>query len=177
MPALTRTESIHSWWSDSNSIGATISIHAAAKPLMKLMYHEQVRSFIKRNPDIPLSATTMELCFSYLAFKYISHATKSLLVKELSMRVIFKEEARVVVESVIPRRDLITELLGSPDTRVRQHLCKILETLATHDSKWGLEILPSCIGTLISDEKPEIRAHKRLLEVVMPPDLGMALTS
>ncbi|KAJ7633932.1 hypothetical protein DFH06DRAFT_1437395 [Mycena polygramma] len=136
------------------------------------MYHEQVRSFIKRNHGIPLSATTMELCFSYLAFKYISHTTKSLIVKELSMRVVFKEEARVVVESVIPRRDLITELRGSPDTRVRQYMCDMFETLAAHDSIWGLEILPSCIGTLMSDEKLEIResALHFLAEVSETPD-------
>ncbi|KAJ7617586.1 hypothetical protein DFH06DRAFT_100253 [Mycena polygramma] len=59
-------QSTHSWWSDRNSIGPTISIHAAAKPLMRLMYHEQVRSFVRNNRDIPLSWATMEICFSYL---------------------------------------------------------------------------------------------------------------
>ncbi|KAJ7611366.1 hypothetical protein DFH06DRAFT_1244904 [Mycena polygramma] len=73
MPPLTRTESLHSWWSDSNLLGPTISIHAAAKPLMKLMYHRQVRSFVEKKSLIQLSGATMDLCCSYLAFKYIAN--------------------------------------------------------------------------------------------------------
>ncbi|KAJ7906191.1 hypothetical protein B0H13DRAFT_2021508, partial [Mycena leptocephala] len=34
-------QSVHSWWSDSNPTGATIPLHALAKPLMKRLYHRQ----------------------------------------------------------------------------------------------------------------------------------------
>jgi hypothetical protein len=70
MPPLTRQEtrtSIYSWWSDSNPLlkGPTINLHAAAKPLMKRMYHRQALEFIKKNRGHPLSATTLEIYASY----------------------------------------------------------------------------------------------------------------
>ncbi|KAJ6592647.1 armadillo-type protein [Mycena capillaripes] len=34
-------QSTHSWWSDSNPVGPNLSIHSAAKPLMRFMYHDQ----------------------------------------------------------------------------------------------------------------------------------------
>ncbi|KAJ7494174.1 hypothetical protein FB451DRAFT_1551334 [Mycena latifolia] len=71
MPPLTRQQtfqSILSWWSDSNAPGATINLHAAAKPLMKLMYHRQALGFVKRNNAIPLSPETVEIYSSYLLY-------------------------------------------------------------------------------------------------------------
>jgi hypothetical protein len=79
MPPLTRTDtraSIFSWWSDSNSLlryGPTINLHAAAKPLMKLMYHRQVKGFIRENKGSPLSAEMMEIYWSYLPYVDILH--------------------------------------------------------------------------------------------------------
>ncbi|KAF7362692.1 hypothetical protein MVEN_00618500 [Mycena venus] len=99
-------QSEHSWWSDRNPVGPTISIHAVAKPLMRLMYHEQVRSFIKKNRGMALSKEVVETSCSYLAFKYISPATKTLLLKELDTRVKSEKEASVVhltLESVNTR--------------------------------------------------------------------------
>jgi hypothetical protein len=52
MPSLTRQDtrtSILSWWSDSNSLLRYVNIRAAAKPLMKLMYHRQALEFIRKN--------------------------------------------------------------------------------------------------------------------------------
>jgi hypothetical protein len=61
-------QSVHSWWSDSNSIGATMSIHAAAKPLIRLMYHRQATNFIEKNRGASLSPQTMDIYSRYLGY-------------------------------------------------------------------------------------------------------------
>ncbi|KAJ7485794.1 hypothetical protein FB451DRAFT_65169 [Mycena latifolia] len=58
--------SLLSWWSDSNPSGPTISLHAATKPLMRLMYHRQALAFIRKNRGIQLSKDTLEIYSSYL---------------------------------------------------------------------------------------------------------------
>jgi hypothetical protein len=69
--------SLFSWWSDANPLlqGPTINIHAAAKPLMKLMYHRQALEFIRKNQGIPLSKTMLEIYSSYFpwVFNLMSH--------------------------------------------------------------------------------------------------------
>ncbi|KAJ7079836.1 hypothetical protein C8R44DRAFT_754534 [Mycena epipterygia] len=64
-------ESLRSWWSDSNPLvtrGPTVNLHAASKPLMRLLYHRQVLSFIKWNQDTPLSEEMLQICSDYLAY-------------------------------------------------------------------------------------------------------------
>ncbi|KAJ7165350.1 hypothetical protein C8R46DRAFT_1277494 [Mycena filopes] len=85
-------QSIHSWWSDSNPPGATISIHAFAKPLSRLMYHRQALGIIAENQDAPLSAETVEILTSYLTYKEISPATRLLVLEHLSLRAGKSEE-------------------------------------------------------------------------------------
>src|ERR1700761_4359413 len=58
MPPLSRFESrpsIHSWWSDSNPPGATFSLHAVTKPLIKYLYHRQARELVRTTQGIALS--------------------------------------------------------------------------------------------------------------------------
>ncbi|KAK7057927.1 hypothetical protein R3P38DRAFT_2843688 [Favolaschia claudopus] len=150
-----RPESVHSWWSDSNSIGPTISIHAAAKPLIRLMYHRQVRSFIKRNQETRLSAEHMEICLSYLAYKYISPATKSLILAELDSRVTSHRDVEAVHDSLEERKTLVSELLASPLSRIRLHTWNILRATAPLDSLISWVSLPQ-IFTAFSDADPEI---------------------
>jgi hypothetical protein len=72
MTPLTRQrtlQSIHSWWSDSNPTGPNINLNAAAKPLMKLMYHRQALGFIRKNRDIALSEDILEIYSSYLTYE------------------------------------------------------------------------------------------------------------
>ncbi|KAJ7854167.1 hypothetical protein B0H14DRAFT_3865585 [Mycena olivaceomarginata] len=129
MPPLARPatpHSLHSWWSDRNPLGATISIHAAAKPLMKLLYHEQVRSFIKKNRGIPLSGTTMEICLSYLAFKYISPITKGAILKELNNRLESEAESHIAVQSLVLDEYLVEEMLALSNAGARRSTCNIL---------------------------------------------------
>jgi hypothetical protein len=59
-------QSLLSYWSDNNPPGATISIHAIAKPLMKRMYHQQALALIKDNRGKALSTAALEVYSSYL---------------------------------------------------------------------------------------------------------------
>ncbi|KAJ7628229.1 hypothetical protein DFH06DRAFT_723965 [Mycena polygramma] len=153
-------QSTHSWWSDRNSIGPTISIHAAAKPLMRLMYHEQVRSFMRNNRDIPLSRATMEICFSYLAFKHVSPATKFLIVKELNARVDSSVgDAAMVARSLDSAWDVVTQLLHSADARIRQYTCQMLGTLApSYDSTSSRREVCVQLASLLGDEATEVQS-------------------
>ncbi|KAJ6453362.1 hypothetical protein C8R45DRAFT_945197 [Mycena sanguinolenta] len=70
MPPLTRQrtlESVLSWWSDSNLIGPNLDLHAAAKPLMRLLYHRAVLKFIA-NPRDVLTRDDVDIYCSYLAY-------------------------------------------------------------------------------------------------------------
>jgi hypothetical protein len=46
--------------------GPTINLHAAAKPLIKLMYHRQAKEVIKKNKGSLLSTELLEIYASYL---------------------------------------------------------------------------------------------------------------
>ncbi|KAJ7148357.1 armadillo-type protein [Mycena filopes] len=134
MPPLVRSrtfESLHSWWSDSNPVGATMSIHAAAKPLMKLMYHEQVRGFLKKNRGQRLSISMMDILASYLAFKYISNLTKTLVLKDILTRLeLNREDALLVAGSLMVDSDLLTQMFKSPASGIRGLVRDILGKVA-----------------------------------------------
>ncbi|KAJ7826829.1 armadillo-type protein [Mycena leptocephala] len=135
MPPLTRQrtlDSILSWWSDSNPPGPTINLHAVAKPLIRFMYHQQVLDFIKGIRGAPLSEDTLQLCWDYLAYKYISPVTKKVILSELCRRVDSIEEAHNVVDSVVFRG--VMELLQARDATVRAWTCEILGRVAFHES-------------------------------------------
>ncbi|KAK7033774.1 hypothetical protein R3P38DRAFT_2915057 [Favolaschia claudopus] len=157
----TRPESIHSWWSDSNSIGPTISIHAAAKPLLRLMYHRQVRNFIKRNEDNPISPQLMEICLSYLSYKYISPTTKSLILKELDARVRLHSDrdANLIIETLALSSSLVAELLASPNSQIRHYTCNIL--WVSNGSMQRITSLFPIVVLCSSDSDPWIRMAAR----------------
>ncbi|KAJ6502792.1 hypothetical protein C8R47DRAFT_216129 [Mycena vitilis] len=75
--------SILSWWSDSKPPGATVNLHAIAKPLMRFMYHRQALGFIKNNAHGTLSSDLLKVYSVYLSCKYVSLATKAAVLKEL----------------------------------------------------------------------------------------------
>ncbi|KAJ7829233.1 hypothetical protein B0H13DRAFT_1916631 [Mycena leptocephala] len=167
MPVLTRPrtpESIHSWWSDSNPVGPTISIHAVAKPLMKRMYQEQVRSFIKRNHGTLLSRATLEICISYLAYvqhKYISPATKTLILKELAVRAEVQDDPTTMLDSFLAEWDLVVELLSSSDSQIRRYTCNVLGALvsSTRESRLVLDACEWIVSLLRyrNDDDIEVR--------------------
>ncbi|KAJ7436246.1 armadillo-type protein [Mycena galericulata] len=146
MQRLTRQQtpaSIHSWWSDSNPglQGATINLHAATKPLMKLMYHRQAMGFIKQNRGVPLSTEILETFSSYLPWNYISPSTKAAILLQLAWRACSNEDdARFIVGSFLLTQG--PELLGSSNADVRESACRLLGNLAAHES-----VLPSILDS------------------------------
>ncbi|KAF7350424.1 Armadillo repeat-containing protein 3 [Mycena venus] len=133
-PLYTRPPSIYSWWSDSNSAvvhGPTINLHAAAKPLMRRMYHRQALALIKKNRGKPLSGTTLEIYTSYFQWDFVLWSTKAAIFEDLANRAESKvDEARAVVDS--PDFCYITQMLKSPDIGARISSCKLLKSLACH---------------------------------------------
>ncbi|KAJ7658572.1 armadillo-type protein [Mycena rosella] len=125
-------DSIRSWWSDSNPRGPNINLHAAAKPLMKLMYHRKALAYIAENRGTPLSQENMETYSSYLSFKYVSPSTKTAIILELYNRARSEDEARIVVDSQV--LDLVNEFLRSSDRKVLKSTCLMLGMLACHES-------------------------------------------
>ncbi|KAJ7057361.1 armadillo-type protein [Mycena amicta] len=137
MPPLSRqrtfeTGSILSWWSDSNPPGATINLHALAKPLMGRMYHRQVLGFIKKIRGTPLSEETLQLCWNYLAYKHLLSITKKAILSELCDRARSVDEAQNLVNSVVFCG--LTELLQAPGSEVRRWTCLTVGELARHKS-------------------------------------------
>ncbi|KAJ7776273.1 armadillo-type protein [Mycena metata] len=135
MPPLTRQrtpQSLHSEWSRS-TLGATISIHAFAKPLMKFMYHRAVLELIKHQRDIPLSAETMQIYTSYLRWKYVAETTKTLILEEIYNRVSSPPEAHVIVDFLVSYELLLDSKHGA----VRNWTSQILGRLASHPSTRG----------------------------------------
>ncbi|KAJ7355645.1 armadillo-type protein [Mycena albidolilacea] len=138
MPPLTRQDSrpsIHSWWSDSNPglQGPTINLHAAAKPLMRLMYYRQASDILRKNRGSSLTTAILETYASYFPWDYVSWATKAAILSELADRVKPSEvEARAVVDSpVFPH---IMPMFESPDPRARICSCHLLGNLAWFES-------------------------------------------
>ncbi|KAJ7494116.1 armadillo-type protein [Mycena latifolia] len=153
MPPLTRQrtlESILSWWSDSNHPGPTLNLHAAAKPVMKLMYDRQALTFVKRNRGVALSRETVEIYWSYVSWKYVPSSTKIAIVKELKSRAQSEEDARVLIHSNMVYK--ILQFLRSSscdmDGWLIWDLEEILWILARHrsdndvkDIAWGFDLL------------------------------------
>ncbi|KAJ7723917.1 armadillo-type protein [Mycena metata] len=128
-------QSIHSWWSDSKPLGATLSLHAAAKPLMRLMYHRQARLFVERNTASPLSTPMIDVYLSYLEYKYIAVTTKVLVLKELDRRARDDAgDARALIDSLAMEWDLLESLLSSPYPAIRSSTCWIFGHLASRES-------------------------------------------
>ncbi|KAJ6613123.1 hypothetical protein B0H10DRAFT_2049570, partial [Mycena sp. CBHHK59/15] len=155
-----------SWWSDSNPPGATISLHALAKPVMKGLYHRQVLGFIAKNRGSRLSKELVEICISYLVYKYIWSSTKALILTELDRRAKDKDEVKVMLQGGCHGRDvqatafwtligistqldgaqaivdahaldLVPQLLDSPAEEVLQWTCDMLAQIAWHETLTG----------------------------------------
>ncbi|KAF8181122.1 armadillo-type protein [Mycena galopus ATCC 62051] len=151
MPPLTRQGTDHSWWSDSNSVlkyGPTINIHAAAKPLIKLMYHQQVLSFFKKYsrystlgrkpgdlwklPRVRYLSVLLGPADQSYRYKYLASATRSVILSELDRRVESVDEADRVVNSVV--FDQLMDLMKADNANVRRSTCWVVGGLAMHES-------------------------------------------
>ncbi|KAJ7040173.1 armadillo-type protein [Mycena alexandri] len=161
MPPLTRQrtpQSLHSEWS-RNSLGPTISIHALAKPLMRVMYHRAVLDLIKRQQGIPLSAETMEIYQSYLGWKYVAETTKSWILREICQRALAEAEAQVAAEFLLS----CDGLFESTNVAVRGFTARILAELAIH---------PSTRGAVLA-----VQPCARLVALLHDGDVGVAINS
>ncbi|KAK7016347.1 hypothetical protein R3P38DRAFT_1402892 [Favolaschia claudopus] len=112
--------SVHSWWSDSNpnlQSPATINLHTVAKPLEKYFYHRQAVNMMKKKRQQPLDGELLEIYASYLPWKFVSMATKTMILDELGSRVSRNpSEAQTVFESpLFFRLHQLKETLRSPD--------------------------------------------------------------
>ncbi|KAF7340152.1 hypothetical protein MVEN_01933700 [Mycena venus] len=135
--------SILSWWSDHNpglQNPATINIHAASKPLARWMYYRQAVEVIRKSRSNPLSTETLEIYSSYFPWNFVSWSTKAAILSELADRTASEVDARAVLDS--PIYPYIAQMLRSSDTRTRSASCRLLGTLASHDST-ALAILES----------------------------------
>ncbi|KAJ7494107.1 armadillo-type protein [Mycena latifolia] len=153
MPPLTRQQtyqSILSCWSDSNPPGATINLHAAAKPLMKLMYHRAALAFVKKNRGIPLTPETAEIYLSYISCKYVSTATKLVILEELKTRARSEEDARVLIHSnmVYTILEFLPSIsyLGKLDLRWESGT--ILRNLASHSTSASAAVIEPLVALL-----------------------------
>ncbi|KAF7333302.1 hypothetical protein MSAN_02425300 [Mycena sanguinolenta] len=122
-------ESVLSWWSDNNTTGATINIHAAAKPLMRFLYHRAVLDFIAKPRDV-LTIDDMEIYSSYLAYKYVSPATKCSILVELAKRAKSHVDGPTIANSMMV---LAPALLASPDGDIRRLTFWVFSALAYQD--------------------------------------------
>ncbi|KAJ6472356.1 armadillo-type protein [Mycena vitilis] len=130
MPPLTRQrtlESIRSYWSDNGFVGATVSLHAMAKPLMRLMYHMQATAFTERNRDTPTSKEGLDIYLGYLECKYVYGKTKALILRDLFERLMSADAVAIsVAQYMATDSRLAYELLGSSDSGVREWACFVL---------------------------------------------------
>ncbi|KAJ6522653.1 armadillo-type protein [Mycena vulgaris] len=151
-------DSVRSWWSDSNPTGPNINIHALAKPLMKLMYHRQALDYIAKHRDTLVSRENIEICASYLRFKYVLSITKIAVLRDLIARVQSNDD-------VVAGADFISSfpcaiLLEPRNANVQGWTCRLLGALANRRPGRTVTWLASVCKQLVSllqDESENVR--------------------
>ncbi|KAJ6571490.1 hypothetical protein B0H19DRAFT_661849 [Mycena capillaripes] len=163
MPPPSRPQSIHSWWSDSNKPGATISIHPLASRLSKLLYHRQVIGVIKQSSPPPLSESELDAFVPYLPCVYhlvpcsgramtastrsnlLWNSTKILILKEILVTSKFDLGAKAVLETQLPH--VLVELLQTQNDTILELTCSILESIFSGSRKisGAYELSPTSI--------------------------------
>ncbi|KAK6996395.1 hypothetical protein R3P38DRAFT_1961149 [Favolaschia claudopus] len=118
--------SILSYWSDNMSVGPNLPLHTLSKPAIWLLYHLQARKYIKTNQNQPLSEAMIIMFDVYLGYKYISSATKTMILQHLCERLQGMELEACFRASEMFRLHSRTleQWLESPDSQLGQ--------LATH---------------------------------------------
>ncbi|KAJ6612537.1 armadillo-type protein [Mycena sp. CBHHK59/15] len=140
--------STQSWWSDSNPPGATISLHALAKPVMKGLYHRQVLGFIAKNRGSRLSKELVEICISYLVHGRDVQAAAFQTLIDISTQL---DGAQAIVDA--HALGLVPQLLDSPAEEVLQWTCDMLGEIAWHKTLTGaiLDVKPCVqLASLVS---------------------------
>ncbi|KAJ7120196.1 armadillo-type protein [Mycena epipterygia] len=139
-------ESIHSWWSDSNSLGATIPLHTLSKPLLKYLYHRQALGIMTPSP---LTAAKVDLLTTYLDFKDISSSTRVLVLDHLRVRAWESQfEAEIIIDGDVLA--FVNRLLQSSDLDVVLFTCGMLRSIAYYDSLQTAVLKPDPCMQLVS---------------------------
>ncbi|KAJ7612652.1 armadillo-type protein [Roridomyces roridus] len=177
MPPLQRQEtrtSLLSWWSDSNPLvqaGPTINLHAAAKPLMKWMHHQQALGIIEKHNEVPLTAELLEIYASYLSYKYISLATQRTVLRHLTDRAYLSEtDVGEILRS--PILEEIPRLLESDERQLQVLTCSLVGKLLAH--QYGIA---GQLTFSVGDEDVLLQMTSTLAGVLGQPEsaLGEAL--
>ncbi|KAJ6576035.1 armadillo-type protein [Mycena vulgaris] len=145
MPPSHRPQSLHSRWSDSNSIGPTIPLHTLAKPLSKLLHRRQVSELISQERSSPFSKDALDSLLGYLGSKEISTSTKVLVLQDLSVRAKWGAQAQAMMQmNALP---VIIRLIDSPKGRLVEAACSFLGALPLSQ-----EMLDAVVCQLGDDE-------------------------
>ncbi|KAJ7456234.1 armadillo-type protein [Mycena galericulata] len=166
MPPLNRQQtptSIHSWWSDSNPglRGPTINLHAASKPLMRLMYHRQALNLIQKNSGVSLSAETLEVFSSYLPLEYVLPSTKAAILVELSNRADMytaEEDVLIIAQDTFVLQQ-IAKIVGSKETSfiLQQRACELLGKMGRSTVPFPAELSPCrLLVSLLRNENADL---------------------
>ncbi|KAF7369639.1 hypothetical protein MVEN_00294900 [Mycena venus] len=153
MPQLVRQqshESIYSEWSDSKSPGPTINIHAIAKPLMRLMYHQQATKFMKKHRDVPLSSKSAEICLSWLEYKYVGNSTRTKILKYIAGKDMIDSDAHEVARTLLLDSVVIDQFLRASDAQLQVYACDLLVNLAINISSAPVVVQLNPCGRLVS---------------------------
>ncbi|KAK7036145.1 hypothetical protein R3P38DRAFT_2518051, partial [Favolaschia claudopus] len=160
--------SIHSWWSDSNSLGPTIPLHAFAKPLARFLHHRQVIALLQvkvdrcdSDLDAPLSWELFNLLTIYLESYEISSATKIFILRHLqNAGEPAKSQARIIVEGLSTFVGLLDS--HSKEAHVLDNVCLLLGALAAWKSLRTklVQIYPfRQLRSLSKHPNPTVREH------------------
>ncbi|KAF7310266.1 hypothetical protein MIND_00400500 [Mycena indigotica] len=148
--SLTRSPSftsVRSWWSDANSLGATVNLHSVAKPLIRVLYDIEVRRLVKATRLQEVSAEALEMCFAFLRCRSVASSTKAYLLQEMGKRL---PEIRMSdVEQLFPLLDdVIPELFGSPSSQIRGAMCYFLTRLCEKHGPLPTNIVSHCLEAI-----------------------------
>ncbi|KAF7352225.1 hypothetical protein MVEN_01185900 [Mycena venus] len=134
MPPLRRfptPESVHSWWSDSNPPGPTISIHTFAKPLSKFLHNRQALRLItgyRRSPN-GLSQEALDVIASYLGYQGISRSTKVAILNHLHLQTLSEEEAKKIINGDSATLRVLITLLADNHPDIIEGARLVLENI------------------------------------------------
>ncbi|KAJ7202716.1 hypothetical protein C8J57DRAFT_1735609, partial [Mycena rebaudengoi] len=128
------SESLRSWWSDSNLPGPAVNLHAAAKPLLRILYHRQALGIVESNSiGVLLDPATMDIYMAYLSSKYVSSSTKEVILKHLTTRGWLERNALLMIDS--ERLSIFHQLLlQSNKPKIQQGVIQFLATVSAHKS-------------------------------------------
>ncbi|KAJ6576061.1 armadillo-type protein [Mycena vulgaris] len=131
MPPIQRTESLHSWWSDSNPPGATIPLHTLAKPLSKFLHRRQLAGIISQARGQPISREALEALMSYLEATEIPNFTKLSILTDLIVRAKTEAQAQTIGQKYT--LGVLARLLHSSEIEIVDAACTLLGELARRE--------------------------------------------